>query len=76
MMTIDMRQQLITTQPNLGDYRMFKLLIRCRREIDILSKKADEPTQVASCATLLQRLKQLEQRQKFYENQLGLIISN
>lgn len=55
---------------------MFKLLIRCKREIDILSKKTDQPTQIASCAALLRRLKQLEQRQKFYENQLGLMLSN
>ena len=75
-MTIDMGSQLIKTSSTGCDNRMYKLLMRCRQEISILTKQLNEPMQLASYAPLQQRLKELEQRQNFYENQIGRIRFN
>ena len=69
-MTVDMRSKLLKTPSTRCDTRMYKLLIRCREEISILTNQLNEPMQLASYAPLQQRLKELQQRQKFYQTQL------
>jgi hypothetical protein len=70
-MSSDMSSQLTRTEnPEIYIERLHKLQVRCVQEIRLLNKKLNEFHQQASRNTLQQRLKELQQRQTFYQAQL------